>query len=141
MNPDRLRLAALALLGVIVLTAAVIWVTNVTAAPSASQRAGEIARSYAARTTLWDRGPTVTDVRITRLSELEAQLRRRVTPQLASDVNVGDLQHRFGHNRVVALVILHGTFNTLPPGEGVTVTSDMVAVVDMRTHQVLLLTD
>jgi hypothetical protein len=141
MNPDRLRLVALALLGGIVIAAAVVWFGNVTAAPSAAQRAGNIARRYAARTTLWNSGPTVTGVRIVRLSRLGATLHGAVTTQLADDVNVTDLQRRVGKNRQVAMVILHGTFNTLPPAEGVTVTGNMVAIVDMPTHHVLLLTE
>lgn len=141
MNPDRLRLSALALLGVIVIAAAVIWYQNATAAPSAAQRAGTIARSYAARTTLWNSGPTVTEVRVVPLTRLATTLRRTVTTQIADDVNVADLQRRVGTNRQVALVVLHGVFNTLPPAEGVTVTGNMVAIVDMRTRKVLLLTE
>lgn len=141
MNPDRLRLSALALLGVIVIAAAVIWYQNATAAPSAAQRAGNIARSYAARTTLWNSGPTVTEVRVVPLTRLATTLRRTVTTQIADDVNVADLQRRVGTNRQVALVVLHGVFNTLPPAEGVTVTGNMVAIVDMRTRKVLLLTE
>jgi hypothetical protein len=141
MNPDRLRLIALALLGVIVVAAAVVWYQNATAAPSIAQRAGNTARSYAARTTLWNSGPAVTAVRIVPLSRLSAALRGVVPAQLADDVNVADLQRRVGTNRQVALVVLHGVFNTLPPAEGVTVTGNMVAIVDMRTHKVLVLTE
>lgn len=141
MNPDRLRLLALALLGVIVLAAAVVWVENVTAAPSASQRAGDTARRYAARTTLWNSGPTVTKVQIVPLTGLARALHRSVTLQVADDVNVSDLQRRFGRRHQVALVVLHGVFNTLPPAEGVTVTGNMVAIVDLRTQRVLLLTE
>lgn len=141
MNPDRLRLVALALLGLIVITAAVVWKENVTAAPSPAQRAGIIARSYAARTTLWNSGPTVTGVHIVPLTGLAAALHRSVAPALAADVNVPDLQRRVGRSRQVALVVLHGVFNTLPPAEGVTITGNMVAIVDMRTQQVLLLTE
>ncbi len=140
MNPDRLRLLALALLGVIVLAAAAVWVENVTAAPSAAQRAGATARSYAARTTLWNSGPTVRKVRIVPLSSLQAALRASVSPRVAADVNVSDLEHRYGSRRQVALVVLHGVFNTLPPDEGVTVAGDMVAIVDIPTQRVLLLT-
>lgn len=141
MNPNRLRLIALALLGVIMIAAAVIWFQNATAAPSAAQGAGDIARRYAATTTLWNSGPTVTMVRITRLTRLRAALHHAVTAQVADDVNVADLEHRVGRNRQVAMVVLHGTFNTLPPAEGVTITGNMIAIVDMRTHHVLLLTE
>jgi hypothetical protein len=141
MNPDRLRLLALLLLGVIVLAAAVVWVENVTAAPSAAQRAGDAARRYAIATTLWDSGPTVEAVHVVPLSGLEGVLHRAVSSRVAADVNVSDLEHRVGRHRQVALVVLHGVFNTLPPDEGVTVTGDMVAIVDMRTNHVLLLTE
>jgi hypothetical protein len=141
MNPNRLRLVALALLGIIVLAAAVVWIQSATAAPSAAQRAGAIARTYAARTTLWNSGPTVTEVRIVPLTRLSATVHRAVTAQLADDVNVADLQRRVGRDLRVAMVVLHGTFNTLPPAEGVTITGNMIAVVDMKTKKVLLLTE
>lgn len=141
MTPDRRRLIALALLGAIVLGAAAVWVVGVTAAPSPSQRAGEIARSYATRTTIWNRGPTVRKVIITGVRDLPAALRRTVSSRVADDVDVPDLERRVGAHRQVALVVLHGIFNTLPPDEGIVVNSDMVAVVDMSTKRVLLLTD
>jgi hypothetical protein len=83
----------------------------------------------------------VTEVRIVPLTRLSAAVHRAVTAQLADDVNVADLQRRVGRDRRVAMVVLHGTFNTLPPAEGVTITGNMIAVVDMKTKKVLLLTE
>jgi hypothetical protein len=38
----------------------------------------------------------------------------------------------------MAMVVLHGTYNTLPPDEGVDLTGDVVVLVDVRTNRVVL---
>jgi hypothetical protein len=80
-------------------------------------------------------------VRVVPLDELKAALSGRVPAHVAQDVNVSDLIARYGPKHRVALVVLSGSYNSLPPDEGVPVTGDVVALVDQPSNRVLLLTD
>lgn len=103
--------------------------------------AGQTAQNYASSTTSWISGPTVRSVRIVQVRDLTSALRTMVPPGIAADVNVGDLAHRVGARHRVALVVLYGVHNSLPPDEGVNVNGDVVAVVDTTGNRVLVLTD
>ena len=103
--------------------------------------ASQAAERYARATTVWSSGPTVRTVRLLRVRDLRAALRTAVAPRVASDVNVEDLARRVGANRRVALVVLYGVHDSLPPDEGVPVKGDVVAIVDTNGNRVLLLTD
>lgn len=105
------------------------------------EAAGQAAQHYAQTTTLWSSGPTVRSVQILPVKDLRAALRTAVAPGVAADVNVDDLARRVGSNRRVALVVLNGVHNSLPPDEGVNVNGDVVAIVDLNGDRVLLLTD
>lgn len=124
---------------------AILWGTGVIGVASSSapgdNPASQAALSYARTRTAWTAGPTVQKVRTVRLSRLSAALRAAVGHRIAQDVNVADLEQRYGRNHEVSLVVLHGSFNSLPPDEGVPVNGDMVAIVDARTNTVVLLTD
>jgi hypothetical protein len=61
-------------------------------------------------------------------------------PPTQHDVNVPDLIHRYGANRSVDMVVVHGVFNSLPPDEGVVVRGTVVVLVDARSTRVLLMT-
>lgn len=106
-----------------------------------SDRAGAAALAYAHARTLWTSGPTIRSVRVVPLDELKAALSGRVPAHVAQDVNVSDLIARYGPKHRVALVVLSGSYNSLPPDEGVPVTGDVVALVDQPSNRVLLLTD
>jgi hypothetical protein len=97
--------------------------------------------SYARGYMSWSYGPTVQSARIIPLKQLESALRTSVPTTVRQDVDVPGLVRHYGANRQVDLVVLSGTYNSLPPDEGVMVTGDVVELVDARTNKVLLLTD
>lgn len=134
-----MRLLLALLLAAVLIGAGFWWVRA--AFPSESNRAGQAALAYAKQTTVWVSGPSVQSVSLMRLAQLDAGLRRTVSPRVRSDVNVHDLIRSYGPNRQVALVVLSGVYNSLPPDEGVVAHGVMVSVVDARTNRVLLLTD
>lgn len=117
-----------------------LWLFFEQSAPSAGSKASDAALSYAQRNTVWISGPSARSVQIIALGRLQNTLNASVSPTIARDVNVSQLLGQYGPRRRVALVILHGRYNSLPPDEGVEVTGDVVAVVDGPTDRVLLMT-
>ncbi|MGH2441649.1 MAG: hypothetical protein ACRDFX_00600 [Chloroflexota bacterium] len=90
---------------------------------------------------VWQSGPNVRSTHVIRLHDLKTALHRYVFPRVASDVNTGDLIRRFGANRRVALVVLSGVYNSLPPDEGVMIHGQAVVLIDARTNHGLFLTN
>jgi hypothetical protein len=99
-----------------------------------------IAMSYAVGNMVWSSGPTVQSSEIVPLARLQTALTSRVPRSVSSQVNVPDLTHQYGPSRKVALVVLHGVYNSLPPDEGVNIRGDVVLLVDVRTGRVLFMT-
>lgn len=101
---------------------------------------GQTALNYARSYMVWQAGPSLKSTQEIRMGQLSQTLARSVPASVRSGVNVGDLISRYGPNRQVDLVILSGTYNSLPPDEGVEINSDVVVLVDPRTNRVMLLT-
>jgi hypothetical protein len=99
----------------------------------------QTALRYAHTQIIWSKGPSVQSSRILPLRRLAAALRTSVTPGVARVVNVPDLLHRFGPNQRVALVVLFGSFNSLPPDEGVVIASQVVVLVQMPQNRAIYL--
>lgn len=133
-----------ALLGVFIalaLCVGLLWFLRAASAPSEESRAGQTAASYSQQQMVWTSGPTVSSVHILALRHLRPALAASVPSQLRQDVNLGDLERRYGANRQVALVVLSGVYNSLPPDEGVNINGKVVVLVDVRTNRVLLVTN
>ena len=126
---------------ILLLGAGLAWFVVSASATSSQNRAGAAAMSYARTTMVWSSGPGVHSVQVVPLRNLAATLRASAPSALQQDVNVADLIRRVGPDRRVALVLLSGTYNTLPPDEGVIVNGEVAAIVDLKTNRVLLLTD
>src|SRR5579872_2269336 len=94
---------------------------------------GQAALSYAGNTMQWDQGPNVQSTHVVPLGELRQALRTYAQPNVAADVNVSALEKQYGTSLRVGLVVLSGTFNTLPPDEGV-LAHQAVAVVNAATY-------
>ena len=105
---------------------------------NAQQQATQTGLQYSRTTMVWGKGPSVTSSQIVALSGLNTAL-GPMHLAVQHHVNTADLVHRYGATRRVDLVVLHGTFNTLPPDEGVNLTSDVVVLVDMKTRHVLFM--
>jgi hypothetical protein len=132
----------IALLLILVATgAAIVWVTYAASASSPQSRASQAALAYAGRYMTWSRGPHVDSVHIVPLRRLSAILATAATPTLRKDVNVGELVRRYGLNSRVALVILSGTYYSLPPDEGVYVTGEAAVLMRAGSDRVILLTN
>jgi hypothetical protein len=101
---------------------------------------GQAAVTYSRGQIIWDSGPTVVSVHTLPLRRLSQALASYAPARVVPDVNVPDLVRRFGPNLQVGLVVLHGSFNSLPPGEGVTL-HDAIVLVDARTHKGIFLMD
>src|SRR5947209_17406226 len=112
-----LSLRLMTLLALIVVALVAIQVLRVATAPPAGAdvAASDAALTYARDTTVWSSGPTAQSVRVVPLRRLEPALRAAVPAAVASDVNVSDLVRQYGPNRRVALVVLSGVYNSLPP--------------------------
>jgi hypothetical protein len=133
---------ATALLLVAVLAVlAMLWGLGVVGGAAQQSPAGNAALAYARARTVWYSGPVVQSVRTVPLDRLQGALRASVPAHIQQDVNIPALIRQYGPHRQVALVVLNGSYNSLPPDEGVTVHGDWVAIVDARTNRVLLLTD
>src|SRR5947209_106334 len=119
---DRKRLAAALLIigGVLVLAVIVGFEVVHSMSGGKQQQATQTALAYSRRTMAWNSGPAVASSRVVTLSALDTAL-QLVHLIGRHDVNTADLIHRYGKDRRVNLVVLHGTFNTLPPDEGVNV--------------------
>jgi 4-amino-4-deoxy-L-arabinose transferase-like glycosyltransferase len=111
------------------------------ASTASTQRFDQVALTYANSQIVWVNGPTVQSTQILPLRRLAAVLQATVHPHVAQDVNTRDLIRRFGANRQVALVVLSGDFNSLPPDEGVTLNGQVVVLVDVHQNRALFLTD
>jgi hypothetical protein len=125
---------------IVVLCLALGWIGYSAVAQSQTRHAGDAALDYANHTMVWSAGPRVKSSQEVRLGSLQRVLTRSVSRSVRYNVNVPDLVRRFGARREVALVVLSGTYNSLPPDEGVNLRRDVVAVVDAHTDKVLLLT-
>ena len=116
-------------------------VVIVTYRPAGAGGNGSTALSYARKHIVWLQGPRVRSTHTIPLRRLQPLLARTVSSTLRNDVNVPDLERRYGPDRKVAVVILNGVYNSLPPDEGIDIRGDMVVLVDVRTNRVLFLTD
>lgn len=135
---NRYRL--LVLLVVAAGAAALIGYLAAPSAPSTQARARATALAYVQKYMVWSNGPQVQTVRLLPVSSLPTALASSVPPHVAQDVNVSDLQRRYGPTRRIALVVLNGVYNSLPPDEGVDIHGDIVVLVNVRPEKVLLLT-
>lgn len=102
---------------------------------SSQSAVDQAALTYSQQQMVWSQGPSVQSTRILLLRDLSAALSASVPVHVRRDVNVPDLVRRFGSNRQVALVVLTGVYNTLPPDEGVVVRGQAVVLVDTRTDR------
>ncbi len=136
----RGRILLLGALVVLAMCAAILWFAFSVAATSSQSRFADTALSYGQRYVIWSKGPDVQSTHIVPLHGLEGALVANVSPTVRQSVNVSDLVRRYGPNRRVALVVLHGVYNSLPPDEGVSVNGDVVVLVDVQSNRVLLLT-
>lgn len=120
---------------------AMLWGTGVIGTAQ-SDPVGSSALAYAHARTLWTSGPTIRSERVVPLDQLNAALVQASVPlHIRQDVNVPDFIAHYGATHRVALVVLFGSYNSLPPDEGVPVTGDVVAIVNEPSNTVLLLTD
>ncbi len=96
---------------------------------------------YAQHQMQWISGPSLVSSYILPMRELPHALKLYVPKKLAEDVDAKDLIRRFGGSRQIGLVLLHGVFDTLPPGEGVIVHADVIVLVDVRRDRGIFLMD
>ncbi|HLJ67286.1 MAG TPA: hypothetical protein VKX16_07980 [Chloroflexota bacterium] len=100
---------------------------------SAPSPLAQDALAYGRHEMVWQTGPVLQSIRVIALRDLGPALSAAVPARVRQDVNVPDLIRRFGANRRVGLAILRGTFNSLPPDEGIVLTGDAVVLVDAKT--------
>ncbi len=114
------------------------WLTLAGAgAPTGEDRAIQRAEDFGKSTIVWSQGPSLRDGRVVQLDGLQEALSSLPLPT-RYDVDVAGLERQYGANRRVALVILRGTYNSLPPDEGVDVYGNIVVLVDVKTERVIL---
>jgi hypothetical protein len=101
----------------------------------------QAALSYARQQMVWNSGPTVQSVHVVRLGKIEPVLAANLPAHVVKDITVSDLIQRFGAHRQVAVVVLSGVFNTLPPDEGIVVHGNAVVLVDVRTQRAIYIND
>ncbi len=89
----------------------------------------------------WYSGPQVRSAQVLPLRLLPRALAASVSVRVRRHVDVPYLLHRYGSNRQVALVVLYGVYNSLPPDEGVEIRGDAITLVDPKTNRILLLMD
>jgi hypothetical protein len=141
LSPDsRVRRILGVLLGLI-LCIILVSVLLANRSTAAHDRAADAALQYAKQYMTWSQGPKVSSTHVVPLGGLSVALRRYVPAPLRDDVNAGQLSRTYGLKTKVSLIVLSGTFYSLPPDEGVNVNGDVVAIVDVRTNRVLLVTD
>lgn len=107
---------------------------------SDAQKAADAAVAYGRTEMLWQKGPAATSTRLVPLRKLASTLERSTSASIAPHVNVPSLIERYGPNHRVAIVVLSGEFNSLPPDEGVELTT-AVAIVDVPSDHVILVAD
>lgn len=100
-----------------------------------------IALHYAKQQMVWNSGPTVQDSYVMPMRRLPFALKKFVPARVRADVNAPDLIRRFGPNRQIGMVLVHGVYNTLPPDEGVIVQGDALVIVDMHARKGIFLTN
>jgi hypothetical protein len=138
---SRRALAALLIIAIALVAAVILGIDIAqSVSVSAQQRATQTGLDYSRTTMVWGKGPSVASSRIVALDNLNPAL-RSVHLIGGHDINTADLIRQYGAKRQVDLVVLHGTFNTLAPDEGVNITSDVVVLVDMKTRHVLFMND
>ena len=125
----------------VALCALLLWYALAASATSTQSRAADSALTYARQYMTWSSGPALQSTHTLPLRHLTSALTRYTPSRVARGVNVPDLLRRYGPNRQVALVVLYGVYNSLPPDEGVNVDGDVVLLVDARTNRVLFVTD
>jgi len=107
---------------------------------SAGFRAQQTGMDYAQQYFVWAHGPTVVSQQTLPLGRLPAALHSAVPVAVSQDVNTDQLLQQYGPHRTVALDVFHGTYNSLPPDEGLQLTGDVVVLVDVARNKVLLAT-
>jgi hypothetical protein len=136
----RRRILLLAAVVALAMCAAILWFALSASATSTQSRFADTALRYGQQYMTWSSGPSVQSTQIVPLRGLEGALAATVPSATRRSVNVSDLLRRYGPGHRVALVVLRGVYNSLPPDEGVTVTGDVVVLVDVQSDRVLLLT-
>ncbi|MGH2449368.1 MAG: hypothetical protein ACRDFS_12300 [Chloroflexota bacterium] len=106
----------------------------------AVQNADAAALSYARRYMVWSAGPKVVSSEVVPLAHLGRTL-SGVQPSVRQDLNAASIIKRYGAKRRVAQVILKGTYNSLPPDEGVEISGEVVVIVTVPDDRVLTLAD
>jgi hypothetical protein len=99
----------------------------------------QAALKYAGTQIIWNKGPSVQSSQVLPLRRLAAVLPKTVSPSVAKAINVPDLIRRYGTIRRVALVVLFGSFNSLPPDEGVIIASPVVVLVETPQNRPIYL--
>jgi hypothetical protein len=130
-----------AAVAVLVICGALAWIILAASPPTSQDRAAQAGLSYARTQMAWTSGPTLQSSHVTTLRSLGSVLARTVPVNVQQDVNTGELIQQYSANRRVALVIVTGVFNSLPPDEGIIVHGDVVVIVDMKNDRPLLLMD
>lgn len=117
-----------------------LWLALSSRASGGESPDASAALAYARQQMVWIQGPHVRSVHTVPLNRLEGALAAYAPPNIRNDVNVSELVHRYGPRLDVAVVMLSGDFNSLPPDEGV-VLHDAIVLVNARTHGAFFLTD
>jgi hypothetical protein len=139
---SRIRRPLMLLAVFLVLGAACLGAVAYTAsAGSPGTDATEAGLSYSRTVMQWIHGPSIVHTRAISLAALPALLPHLTTPALRDDVNTSDLIRHFGPRRQVEVMVLSGTYNSLPPDEGVNIQGEVILLVDRKTNKVLFLTD
>lgn len=128
----RLRLV---LAGIVLLVIAFLVFAFVLLQPGSTpppNRFDAAALRYANGQIVWNNTPSVQSTQVVPLDRLSATLRRAVRPTVAAHIDPGipGLIQQFGRTHKVALVVLTGSYNTLPPDEGVNTNGQIVVLVD-----------
>jgi hypothetical protein len=107
---------------------------------SDAQKAADAAVTYGRTQMVWDRGPRAASSHIVPMRDVTAAVTQYASPGIASHFNARVLVRQYGPDHRVAVVVLTGSFNSLPPDEGVTLTM-AVALVDVPSGRVILVID
>ncbi|GAC1472752.1 MAG: hypothetical protein NVS2B16_28680 [Chloroflexota bacterium] len=107
---------------------------------TADRRAVQRGENYGRQEVVWSQGPSIESEKVISLNQLSSTLASMVPTTTQQNVAAMPLARRYGARRRVAVVVLRGTYNSLPPDEGVAVTGDVLVLVDVKTDHVLLMT-
>lgn len=138
MRPKRIRLGAAISLIAVCLVAG--WLAVVSPLLNPPADTTQIGLDYTRQYMVWQSGPSLVSSRTLALRQLSAVMRTSLPRPTQHDVNVPDLIHRYGANRLVDMVVVHGVFNTLPPDEGIVVRGTVVVLVDAQSNRVVFMT-